>query len=82
MTPPVLPVTATVLPKKTMLPNEVYRRYRFDSAGGKLTLQIYYAGNAAGPVYTLASNISAATFGPPRLTFFARPAANSFSPTS
>src|SRR4051794_33744552 len=54
-----------IRPAGTLLPNEIYRRYRFDSAAGKLTLQIYYSGNAPGPVYTLASNISAATFGPP-----------------
>jgi len=54
-----------IRPAATLMPSEVYRRYRFDSAGGKVTLQIYYSGNAAGPVYTLASNISNASFGPP-----------------
>jgi Tfp pilus assembly protein PilW len=54
-----------IRPTATMAPNEIYRRYRFDAVGGKLTLQIFYSGSAAGPVYTLASNVSAASFGPP-----------------
>jgi Tfp pilus assembly protein PilW len=54
-----------IRPAASLAPNEVYRRYRFDAAGGKLTLQIYYSGSTSSPVYTLASNVNAATFGPP-----------------
>ena len=45
--------------------NEVYRSYKYDAAGRKLTAQVFYTGGTSSPVYTLASNVESATFGPP-----------------
>jgi type II secretory pathway pseudopilin PulG len=45
-------------------PNEVYRSYKYDGAGRKMTLQVFYQGGTSGPVYTLASNVEGASFGP------------------
>ena len=53
-----------IRPTETLTPNEVYRRYRFDSANKRLTLQIFYTGNVPGPLYVLARNVNSATFGP------------------
>lgn len=48
-----------------LLPNEVFRRFLYDSAGQTINLTIYGASNAviAGP-YEMASNVNAASFGP------------------
>src|SRR3954454_9524284 len=54
-----------IRPNETITPNEVFRRYAYDATARQLTLQIFYSGNAAGPRYVLANNISAASFGPP-----------------
>ena len=57
-------------PEINQLPEEESREYRYDAAAKKITLQIYYKtpppGNTAykGPLYALASNVEAATFGP------------------
>jgi Tfp pilus assembly protein PilW len=44
--------------------NEVYRSYKYDPAGRRLTAQVFYTGGTSSPVYTLASNVESATFGP------------------
>jgi Tfp pilus assembly protein PilW len=44
--------------------DEVYRQFSYDPAGKRITLQIFYAGNRSSPVYELAANITACTFGP------------------
>ena len=46
------------------LPDEVYRSYKFDPAGRKLTVQTFFVGNTGGPLYTLATNVESAEFGP------------------
>lgn len=57
-------------PEVNQLPEEESREYRYDAASKKITLQIYYKKPApdnttyTGPVYSLASNVEAATFGP------------------
>ncbi len=56
-----------IRPDETRTTNEVYRRYSFDSANRRVTLQIFYVGGTAGPLYTLANNVESATFGPPQL---------------
>jgi Tfp pilus assembly protein PilW len=55
-------------PAQTRLTDEDTREYRYDPPSKKLTLQIHYK-NAANqtwvsPIYTLASNVETATFGP------------------
>ena len=45
-------------------PDEIYRRYAFDPANRRATLQVFYGGGTGGPVYTMASNVESATFGP------------------
>ncbi len=44
--------------------NEVYRSYKYDPAGRKLTAQVFYTGGTSSPLYTLASNVESASFGP------------------
>lgn len=44
--------------------NEIYRRYAYDSTGKRLTMQIFYSGGTSSAVYTLARNVSSASFGP------------------
>jgi Tfp pilus assembly protein PilW len=56
-----------IRPDETITPNEVFRRYSYDATNKQLKLQIFYAGNAAGPSYVLANNISAGSFGPPQM---------------
>ena len=56
-----------IRPPETLTANEVYRRYKFDAANKRLTLQIFYTGNVAGPLYVLARNIESASFGPPQM---------------
>jgi prepilin-type N-terminal cleavage/methylation domain-containing protein len=53
-----------IRPAEEMTPGEVFRRFAYDSAGQKLTIQIFQAGNVGGPVRTLASNVTAVGFGP------------------
>ena len=55
-----------IRPAETITPNEGYRRYAFDSANKRVTLQIYYTGGTTSSLYTLASNVEAAAFGPPQ----------------
>lgn len=45
-------------------PNELYRRYSYDSAGKRLTLQVFFTGGGSSAVYTLARNVTTAAFGP------------------
>jgi prepilin-type N-terminal cleavage/methylation domain-containing protein len=53
-----------IRPAEDMTPGEVFRRFAYDSVNQKLTVQIFQAGNVGGPVRTLASNVTAVTFGP------------------
>jgi hypothetical protein len=46
------------------LPDEVYRSYKYDPAGRKLTVQTFFVGGTTGPLYTLAGNVESAEFGP------------------
>ena len=46
------------------LPNEVYRSYKFDPSGRKLTVQTFFSGGTSGPLYTLSGNVDSAEFGP------------------
>jgi len=43
---------------------EIERDFVYDSANKRITLQIFYTGGTASPVYELATNVSACTFGP------------------
>lgn len=43
---------------------ETERDFVYDSANQRITLQIFYTGGTSSPVYELASNVSACTFGP------------------
>ncbi|MDB5297353.1 MAG: hypothetical protein JWO31_3336 [Phycisphaerales bacterium] len=52
-----------VRPPGSAEPNEISRRYKYDAATARLTLQVTY-GTGAGTVYQLAGKIKAATFGP------------------
>lgn len=53
-----------IRPVENLTPGEVYRSYSYDPAGRRITVQIFQAGNVGGPVYTLASNVESAQFGP------------------
>lgn len=53
-----------IRPAEDMTPGEVFRRFSYDSANQKLTVQIFQAGNVGGPVRTLATNVAGVTFGP------------------
>jgi prepilin-type N-terminal cleavage/methylation domain-containing protein len=53
-----------IRPPEDLTPGEVFRRFSYDSAGQKLTIQIFQAGNVGGPVRTVANNVTAVTFGP------------------
>lgn len=52
-----------IRPAETAESGEVSRRFAYDATNKKLTLQVTY-GAGAGTLYTLARNVSAATFGP------------------
>jgi hypothetical protein len=58
-----------IRPLATRLPDEDSREYRYNPVTRKITLQIYFkAADGAcwnSPAYSLASNLQAATFGPP-----------------
>ena len=51
-------------PVEDLKNGEVYRKFAYDAAGKRITVQIFKTGDVGGPVYTLASNVQAATFGP------------------
>jgi len=53
-----------IRPAEDLTPGEVFRRFSYDSAGQKLTIQIFQAGNVGGPVRTVATNVTGVTFGP------------------
>jgi Tfp pilus assembly protein PilW len=53
-----------IRPTEELTPGEVFRRFTYDSANQKLTVQIFQAGNVGGPVRTLANNVTNVTFGP------------------
>jgi hypothetical protein len=53
-----------IRPSDELAPNEVSRQFTYDSANKRVTLQISYANNVFSPVYELATNVTAATFGP------------------
>ncbi len=53
-----------IRPDQNRLPNEVYRSFSYDATGKKLTLKVYYANGTSSPTYTLASNVTAVSFGP------------------
>lgn len=53
-----------IRPAEMLTANEVYRRYSYDTTNKRLTLQIFYAGGTSGTLYVLASNVTAASFGP------------------
>ena len=44
-------------------PGETYRRFAFDSANQRLTIQVFTSGGG-GTVFTLAENVESAVFGP------------------
>jgi type II secretory pathway pseudopilin PulG len=44
--------------------SETERDFVYDSANKRITLQIFYSGGTSSPVYELASNVSACSFGP------------------
>lgn len=58
-----------IRPDASKLPNEVYRTYRYHADTKKMTIQIHYKPAVVavpdGPEYSLASNVSGVTFGPP-----------------
>jgi hypothetical protein len=59
-----------IRPALTRLPEETYREYRYDAANKRVTLQIFFSSPPApkpeSPVYTMAGNVEAASFGPPK----------------
>ena len=56
-------VIQVIRPADQLSPNEIYRQFAYDAGNKRITLQIFYAGNTSSPVYELAGNISACTFG-------------------
>jgi hypothetical protein len=52
-----------VRPAQTLLTNEVSRTYAFSATQGTVTLQIAYSDGTTSPAYTMASNVTSATFG-------------------
>jgi type II secretory pathway pseudopilin PulG len=52
-----------VRPAQTLTPNEVSRTYAYNASQGTVTLQIAYTGGTTSPAYTMASNVTSATFG-------------------
>ena len=53
-----------IRPTENLTTGEIYRRFAYDAANRRITVQIFKAGGVGGTVYTLASNVTAATFGP------------------
>ena len=53
-----------IRPVENLEASEIYRRFAYDSADKKLTIQIFTTGDVGGPVYVLASNVTSAAFGP------------------
>jgi prepilin-type N-terminal cleavage/methylation domain-containing protein len=53
-----------IRPVEDLSTDEVYRRFAYDAANRRITVQIFKAGGVGGTVYTLASNVTAASFGP------------------
>ena len=56
-----------IRPIEDLDPGEVYRKFAFDAANRRLTVQKFGAGDVGGTIYTLASNVESATFGPAEL---------------
>lgn len=55
-----------IRPQEVLEPNEVFRRYRYDQAGKRITLTIHYADGTTSPAYTMVKNVEDAQFGPPQ----------------
>jgi prepilin-type N-terminal cleavage/methylation domain-containing protein len=53
-----------IRPMEDLTTGEIYRRFAYDATNKRITIQIFQAGGVGGTIYTLASNVSAATFGP------------------
>jgi hypothetical protein len=47
--------------------NETERDFVYDTVNKRITLQIFYGAASPSPVYELASNVTAAAFGPPTM---------------
>lgn len=56
-----------IRPVEVLDPNEVYRRYRYDSSAKQITLKIHYADGTDSAPYIMVRNVAAATFGPPQM---------------
>jgi prepilin-type N-terminal cleavage/methylation domain-containing protein len=56
-------ILQVIRPADQLSPNEIYRQFSYDAAGGRLTLQVFFAGNTSSPVYELATHVSACSFG-------------------
>jgi hypothetical protein len=56
-------------PHPARLPDEEWREYKYNPEAKRITLQVFYKDangfTSSGPVYTLASNMETARFGPP-----------------
>jgi prepilin-type N-terminal cleavage/methylation domain-containing protein len=52
--------------------DETYRRFTYDPAEKRMTLQIFYASALPSKVYTLASSVESASFGPPEMGYDSR----------
>lgn len=52
-----------VRPAQSLTPNEVSRTFAYNAAQGTVTLQISYSDGTTSPAYTMASNVTSATFG-------------------
>jgi hypothetical protein len=53
-----------IRPSDQLAPNEIYRQFSYDATNKRVTLQIFFTNNVVSPVYELATNVSAASFGP------------------
>ncbi|HWE92869.1 MAG TPA: hypothetical protein VG269_02740 [Tepidisphaeraceae bacterium] len=53
-----------IRPSDELAANEIYRQFTYDATNKRVTLQIFFTNNVVSPVYELATNVSAATFGP------------------
>ena len=51
-------------PADQLTGGEIFREYNFDAGTQQLTVQIFHAGNIAGPAYELASGVTSCKFTP------------------
>jgi hypothetical protein len=54
------------------LADETYRQFTYDPTAKRMTLQIFYASRPPSKLYTLASCVESATFGPPEMGYDSR----------